>query len=322
MQSLQQGIEHQIHVRLARHQHAQLLQGPLHQRKIRLQQARLALFPLQANLLRVGMRDQVAQLAGTEGRGHPHRLVGAGQHLLQGFFRADTDHAGQLFEQCRHGRRVPTLQGGLADTHAQVHSLHRRVALGGTGMGQARQLPEVPAAHQALGQLAEAGAQHLANRPLRFHARLRQQCGQFIGLFAAAAPERQLAEVVQQGGDEHFLLAARQQVAGYIACLHRGMEGPRQELRQLLSWAAGQQAVDQAHRQADQAHVLEADQDDGAGYGANGLLGRVVVDAVGDLEHLRGQGRVTQQHIGQLLDRGFVLLGHLVQVLHHRGQGG
>ncbi|MDT4875448.1 hypothetical protein FQZ97_1108150 [compost metagenome] len=100
------------------------------------------------------------------------------------------------------------------------------------------------------------------------------------------------------------------------------MEGAGQEFGQLLALDVAQQAVDQADRQPYQAHVLETDQHDGAGNGPDRFLGRVVVDAVGDLQHLGGQGGVAQQHVRQLLHRGIILAGHLLQVLHHRGQGG
>ncbi|MNR31641.1 hypothetical protein D3C85_1491640 [compost metagenome] len=96
------------------------------------------------------------------------------------------------------------------------------------------------------------------------------------------------------------------------------MERARQEHLQLLARHLGEQAVDQADRHADQPHIVEADQHDGPRNGADGFLGRVVIDAVTDPQHLGGERGVAQQYIGQLLHRGPVGLGKPVQVLHHR----
>ncbi|MNJ39456.1 hypothetical protein D3C77_343280 [compost metagenome] len=168
--------------------------------------------------------------------------------------------------------------------------------------------------------MAETCTQHLLYGLLGLHSGLRKHRRQFISLLATAAPERQLADVEQQRCDEHLFLVARHHIAGNIACLYRCMKGASQQFLQLVSRRPVEQAVNQAHRQADQADVVEADHDDRAGDRLDGLLRGVVIAAVADPQDLRGERRVAQQDIGQLLHRSMLLLGQPLQVLDHPGQ--
>lgn len=166
--------------------------------------------------------------------------------------------------------------------------------------------------------MAEAGTQHLAHRLFLIRTGLSKGLGQFVGLVSGAAPERKLPKAIEQRGDEHLFLVTADHVAGDVARLHGGMEGARQQLLQLLTRGTGQQAVDQAEGQADEANVLESHQHDGAGDRTNRLLGGVVVGAVTDPKDLGGQRGIAQQHVGQLLDGRVIALGEAVAVEHDR----
>ncbi|MCY1540951.1 hypothetical protein D9M68_766190 [compost metagenome] len=158
---------------------------------------------------------------------------------------------------------------------------------------EAGNFTEIPALHQALGQLPEAGAEHGAHRLIDVDTRLGQGRGQFVGLLATTAPKSQLAQVIEQGRDKYFFLMFRKHVACDIACLHRRMERARQQFLQLLARGAGKQAIDQAHRQADQPYIIEADQHNGPRDGTDGFLRRVVINAITNTQHLGGQRRIT-----------------------------
>ncbi|MNE29958.1 hypothetical protein D3C80_1234550 [compost metagenome] len=188
-------------------------------------------------------------------------------------------------------------------------------------MRQAGDLADIPAFHQPLGQLAETGAEHRSHRLLDIDAWLGQGAGQFVRLLTATAPEGQLAQVMEQGRDEDLLLVPCQHIAGNIARLYGRMKRAREQFLQLFTRSPGEQAIDKAHGETDQAYIVEADQDDGPRDGLDGFLRRVVIGAIADSQHLGRQRGIAQQDVRQLLDRRVLLLRQALQILHHRSQG-
>ena len=164
--------------------------------------------------------------------------------------------------------------------------------------------------------MAETGAEHVLHRLVVIGTACRQRLAQFIGLLAATAPEGEFTHLVEQRRDEDFLFVSSQYIAGDVARLHCRMERARQQLLQLLTRRSIEQPVDQTDRQADQAHIIEADHDDGAGNGLDGFLRWVVIAAVADPKHLGGQRGVAQQNIGQLLNGRMFLFRKTLQVLY------
>ena len=188
-------------------------------------------------------------------------------------------------------------------------------------MRQAGGFPEVPVLQQPLGQLAKTDPEKLAGDLINIGSRLLHGLGQVIGLISGAAPEGHLTHVMEQGGNEYFFLMFGQYITGNVARLYRGMERARQQFLQLLTRHPRQQAIHQADRQADQSHILEAHQHNGARDGLDHFLGGVVVDAIGHPQHFGRQCRVVQQNIGHTLHRNAGgTAGSLLQVLDHRRQ--
>ena len=147
-------------------------------------------------MFRISIRDQFAQLAGAEGRGHLHGFLGTGQHLLHGFLRSHPNKTRQLADQRLHDRGIPAIQRCLADLRPEGHGFDRRIILAGRLMRQTDGVAQIPAFHQRQTQLTKAGAEQLHHHFILIDTGLSQGAGQIIRRITGAAPERQLTDVM------------------------------------------------------------------------------------------------------------------------------